>query len=160
MFQGYPEQTCFVLVWFSFNCMGILKKKSICLTQANLSPPFFWFSQRAEIAVIYPHTLRKKYAKSKVASYRKQIKLENWGLQQLWPSCSLPDGFTSSMKFTSAAHELLNSCWMWLQGSISVAALTCGCIHKQGVMRSVDMKGRLQIWEFSIAFFHVVAEQM
>lgn len=133
------------LVWFRFNCMGNLKKKIYLFNPSQSFPSFFWFSQRAGIAVIYTHMFRKKYAKSNVASYRKQIRLKNWGLQKLWPSCSLPAGLTSSMEFASAAHELLNSCWMRLQRSIAVAAVTCGCIHKQGVMRSVDMKGRLQI---------------
>lgn len=157
MFQGYPEQTWFGLVWFWLH--GKPEKKISLFNPRQSFPSFFWFSQRAEIAIIYPCTLRKKYAKNKVASYRKQIRLKNWGLQKLWPSCSLPAGFTSSTEFASAAHELLNSCWMRLPRSISVAALTCGCVRKQGVMRSVDMKGRLQIWEFSIVFLHVVAEQ-
>lgn len=133
------------LVWFGFDCTANLKKKISLFNPRQSFPSFFWFSQRAEIAIIYPCTLRKKYAKNKVASYRKQIRLKNWGLQKLWPSCSLPAGFTSSTEFASAAHELLNSCWMRLPRSISVAALTCGCVRKQGVMRSVDMKGRLQI---------------
>lgn len=69
IFQGYPEQTCFVLVWFRFNCMGNLKKNLFNPSQSF--PLLFWFPQRAEIAVIYPHTFRKEYAESEVASYRK-----------------------------------------------------------------------------------------
>lgn len=137
--SGIPRAN---VVWFGFNCMGNLKKK-ICLFNPSQSfPSFFWFSQRA---IIYPHTSRKQYAKSKVASYRKQIRLKNRGFQKLWPSCSLPAGFTSSTEFASAAHELLNSCWMRLPRSISAAALTCGCVRKRGVRRSGDMKARLQI---------------
>jgi len=66
-----------VLVWFSFNCMGNLKKKVYLFNPRQSFPSSFGLAKEVKYLLFTPHRFRKKYANSKVASYRKQIRLKN-----------------------------------------------------------------------------------